>query len=246
MGYKLLTKEMKSRQGWYNEMDWSDVGEWHEATGHGGLCTEGVLHDYDDPWIAAVMNPAHAKIADPVMYETERGGDVETDGLKCGSKRLRLTRQVDIPDVPLVQRVAFGIFASLRAYRCPDYLVWAGKWLSGEDRSATSAVRAAGLAGPDLAISAAAYAAEAASCSAAVAAAYAAEATSCNAAVAAAYADAGDEGVGFDATIACAARNAVRATRNAARAAAEAAAEIAWNERGIDWAEIAVAARQIV
>ena len=207
MGYKLLTKEMKSRQGWYNEMDWSDVGEWHEATGHGGLCTDGVLHDYDDPWIAAVMNPAHAKIADPVMYETERGGDVVTDGLKCGSKRLRLTRQVDLPDVPLVQRVAFGIFASLRADRCPDYVVWAGKWLSGEDRSAASAVRAAGLAGPDLAISAA-YAAEAASCSAA--------------------------------------RNAVRATRNAARAAAEAAAEIAWNERGIDWAEIAAAAMQIV
>lgn len=164
MGYKLLTQDMKTRKGKYNEMDWSDVGEWHEANGEGGLCTAGMIHDYDDPWIAVVLNPAHAAIHDPVMYETERDGPTETDGLKCGCKRLRLVRRVDIPDVPRVQRVAFGILAAMQV--CHDYvwLTWARAWLSGEDRSSTSARYAA---------EAAAYVAFAAAATAAAYAAYA-------------------------------------------------------------------------
>lgn len=185
MGYKLLTQDMKTRKGKYNEMDWSDVGEWHVAAGEGGLCTAGMIHDYDDPWIAVVLNPAHAAIHDPVMYETERDGPTETDGLKCGCKRLRLVRRVDIPDVPRAQRVAFGILAVMQVCRDGVWLTWARAWLSGEDRSSTSARYAADAA----AYAAAAYAAEAASCSAAVAAAYAAEAASCSAFVAAATAN---------------------------------------------------------
>jgi hypothetical protein len=164
MGYKLLTQDMKTRKGKYNEMDWSDVGEWHEANGEGGLCTAGMIHDYDDPWIAVVMNPAHAAIHDPVMYETERDGPTETDGLKCGCKRLRLVRRVDIPDVPRVQRVAFGILAAMQVCHDDVWLTWARAWLSGEDRSSTSARYAA---------EAAAYVAFAAAATAAAYAAYA-------------------------------------------------------------------------
>lgn len=161
MGYKLLTQDMKTRKGKYNEMDWSDVGEWHEANGEGGLCTAGMIHDYDDPWIAVVMNPAHAAIHDPIMYETERDGPTETDGLKCGCKRLRLARRVDIPDVPRVQRVAFAILAVMQVCHDDVWLTWARAWLSGEDRSSTSARYAA---------EAAAYAAFAAATAAAYAA----------------------------------------------------------------------------
>jgi hypothetical protein len=164
MGYKLLTQDMKTRKGKYNEMDWSDVGEWHEANGEGGLCTAGMIHDYDDPWIAVVMNPAHAAIHNPVMYETERDGPTETDGLKCGCKRLRLVRRVDIPDVPRVQRVAFGILAAMQVCHDDVWLTWARAWLSGEDRSSTSARYAA---------EAAAYVAFAAAATAAAYAAYA-------------------------------------------------------------------------
>lgn len=164
MGYKLLTQDMKTRKGKYNEMDWSDVGEWHEANGEGGLCTAGMIHDYDDPWIAVVMNPAHAAIHDPVMYESERDGPTETDGLKCGCKRLRLVRRVDIPDVPRVQRVAFGILAAMQVCHDDVWLTWARAWLSGEDRSSASARYAA---------EAAAYAAYAAAATAAAYAAYA-------------------------------------------------------------------------
>jgi hypothetical protein len=164
MGYKLLTQDMKTRKGKYNEMDWSDVGEWHEANGEGGLCTAGMIHDYDDPWIAVVLNPAHAAIHNPVMYETERDGPTETDGLKCGCKRLRLVRRVDIPDVPRVQRVAFGILAAMQVCHDDVWLTWARAWLSGEDRSSTSARYAA---------EAAAYVAFAAAATAAAYAAYA-------------------------------------------------------------------------
>lgn len=143
MGYKLLTQDMKTRKGKYNEMDWSDVGEWHVAAGEGGLCTAGMIHDYDDPWIAVVLNPAHAAIHDPIMYETERDGPTETDGLKCGCKRLRLARRVDIPDVPRVQRVAFAILAAMQVCHEDVWLTWARAWLSGEDRSSTSARHAA-------------------------------------------------------------------------------------------------------
>jgi hypothetical protein len=178
MGYKLLTQDMKTRKGKYNEMDWSDVGEWHEANGEGGLCTAGMIHDYDDPWIAVVMNPAHAAIHNPVMYETERDGDVATDGLKCGCKRLRLVRRVDIPDVPRVQRVAFAILAAMQVCRDGVWLTWARAWLSGEDRSSTSARYAAEAATYAAAAAAAAtaytayaheYAAEAAARAAATA-----------------------------------------------------------------------------
>ena len=185
MGYKLLTQDMKTRKGKYNEMDWSDVGEWHEANGEGGLCTAGMIHDYDDPWIAVVMNPAHAAIHDPVMYETERDGPTETDGLKCGCKRLRLVRRVDIPDVPRVQRVAFGILAAMQVCHDDVWLTWARAWLSGEDRSSTSARYAA---------EAAAYAAFAAAATAAAYAAYAHD----YAAEAAAYAPAAANGVTID------------------------------------------------
>lgn len=165
MGYKLLTQDMKTRRGEYNEMDWSDVGEWHEANGEGGLCTAGMIHDYDDPWIAVVLNPAHAAIHDPVMYETERDGPTETDGLKCGCKRLRLVRRVDIPDVPRVQRVAFGILAAMQVCHDDVWLTWARAWLSGEDRS-SQAARYAAYA-HDYAAEAATYATFAAAASAA-------------------------------------------------------------------------------
>lgn len=185
MGYKLLTQDMKTRKGKYNEMDWSDVGEWHEANGEGGLCTAGMIHDYDDPWIAVVLNPAHAAIHNPVMYETERDGPTETDGLKCGCKRLRLVRRVDIPDVPRVQRVAFGILAAMQVCHDDVWLTWARAWLSGEDRSSTSARYAA---------DAAAYAAFAAAATAAAYAAYAHD----YAAEAAAYVPAAANGVTID------------------------------------------------
>jgi hypothetical protein len=228
MGYKLLTWNMKTRQGEENETDWSDVGEWHEASGEGGLCTDGVLHDYDDPWIAVVMNPAHANIADPIMYETERAGEIFTDGLKSGCKRLRLSRQVHIPDVPLVQRVAFGVLAALQVWRNPDFGAWAENWLSGVDRSGPDAARvarAAARADADAAVAANAAA------NAAVRAAESADADAADAADAA--------HVAAYAAAASAAAAAVAATTAVYAHAAAAGGD------NIDWQEIKAKAMQI-
>jgi hypothetical protein len=91
---------------------------------------------------------------------------------------------VDLPEVTPVQRVAYGIYCSLAAYGDPDYVGWAERWLSGEDRSADAAYAAdsaAAYAAADFAYAAAdsAYAAAYAaadSAAAAYAAAYAARA----------------------------------------------------------------------
>jgi hypothetical protein len=161
MGYKLLTRDMKTRKGAYNETDWSDVGEWHKASWVGGLCTGGVIHYYDDPWLAVMMNPAHANIQNPIMYETEQAGWAISDGLKCGCKRLRLVRRIPTPKIPTEQRVAFGIYAALEVCHDAGFVGWANAWLSGSDRSAISARATARAAAALAAANAAARAAAA-------------------------------------------------------------------------------------
>jgi len=229
MGYKLLTQDMKTRKGELNETDWSDVGEWHEATGTGGLCSDGVLHDYDDPWIAVVMNPAHANIGNPVMYETERGGRFLTDMLKCGSRRMRLLGRVDLPDIPLLQKVAFGILAALEGYPYEKFRSWAMDWLSGKDRSASAAEAAVKVA--SAARDAAAYVA--ARYAAAYAAAYDAAADADAAAIAADAA--------YDAAAAARAGNAAYAAAYAAAETADAADMC----KKIDWKRIKTEAMKI-
>jgi hypothetical protein len=137
MGYKLLTQDMKTRKWQTNEMDWSDVGVWHEATGeHGqGLCSDEYLHDYDDLLLAVFMNPVHSNINLPVCYETERDGDTETDGVKRGSRRLRLVRKVELPHVTDEQRVRFAILCAKEVCEDKQWLKWADKWLSSKSRS---------------------------------------------------------------------------------------------------------------
>jgi len=217
MGYKLLTKDLRTRVGESNETQWVP-GEWQEAKGIGGLCTGGVLHDYNDPWIAAVVNPAHAAIRDPVCYETERDGDVVTDGLKCGCKRMRIVREVPLSDVPVVQRVAFGILAALEVYHEPKFVEWAKAWLSSEDRSDTAVTDAIAVA-----YTTSAYVAYAAA--AAADAAYAAARVAIYAAHVAAHAAVVTLDAAYDAVAAYTAR----------AAAANATAAVADTHTSIDW-----------
>jgi len=190
MGYKLLTQDMKTRKGCDNETDWSDVGEWHEATGKRsqGLCSDEYLHDYDDLLLAVLMNPAHAAIENPVCYETERDGDTETDGLKRGTRRLRLKRRIDLPAVTLEQCVRFGILCAKQVWKDKAWNEWADKWLGGENRSADAAAAYAAWADAAAWAAAAAHAAYAAADAAWAAAAAAHAACAAAAAAHAAYA----------------------------------------------------------
>jgi len=86
------------------------------------------------------VNPIHANIDKPRLWEVEVSGQCRTDcGLKEGWTQMRLIRELAVPDVTLEQRVRFAILCAQKVCQDPDWTVWAENWLCGKDRSATSA-----------------------------------------------------------------------------------------------------------
>lgn len=167
--YKLTDENMRTHGG----LRWA-LGETVRAHGAGNeLCTAGVLHAYDDPLLAALLNPIHANYNRPRLFRISCDV-VVSDGLKVGSKWQKLECEVDLPRPSIECRVAFGILCGLVAFHTPAWRMWAWNWLDGTDRSANAAD----------AVNAAAYAAYAAE--AAYAATYAVNAAAC-AAYAASY-----------------------------------------------------------
>ena len=155
--YKLTTSDFKTRKGEYNECLWGE-GVTHSGTGTGDLCSPGYVHAYTDPLLAVFLNPIHADLHDPVLWECE-GEVVKNDrGLKVGCVSLTTTRRIELPAVTTEQRVKFALLCALEVYDDPAFAAWARSWLSGEDRSEKSAVaagaRAAVAAGARAAVAA--------------------------------------------------------------------------------------------
>ena len=70
------------------------IGEWRETNGKGSLCGSGWLHCYESAELAAFLNPIHAAIDEPRLWEIEVGGKMRDDhGLKRGYTRMRLMRE---------------------------------------------------------------------------------------------------------------------------------------------------------
>jgi hypothetical protein len=188
---------MLTRQGKVNETHWT-VGEWVEANNDGlkGLCSDGYVHWYADSLLAVLLNPIHADIDNPRLWEIETAGYELTDGqLKGGSQSVRLLREIPLPAVTVEQRIRFAILCGQEVYADAAWNLWADNWLSGKDRTATAATAAfaaANAAARDDARDAAAAAADAAYAAAyaAYAAADAAFALTADAAAAAADAEA--------------------------------------------------------
>jgi hypothetical protein len=137
--YKLTTQEMTT----YNGFKW-ELGKKYTTSGEGDLCSGGFLHYYHHPLLAVLLNPIHADITNPRIFEVEADGIHKNDnGLKGGCNEMTLVKEIELPIITSTQRVAFSILASLDVYKNEGYEVWAKKWLSGEDRSAESARSAA-------------------------------------------------------------------------------------------------------
>jgi hypothetical protein len=69
--YKLTDRNWKTRAGKDNEILWGP-GVTHRAEGKGwGLCSKDLIHAYEDPVLAVMMNPIHAEIKNPVMWEAK-------------------------------------------------------------------------------------------------------------------------------------------------------------------------------
>lgn len=106
--YKLVTQEFKTRAGERNETVWTE-GVVNTATGHGGLCTNGVIHSYETPALAVLLNPIHANIENPRLIEIECSEMIASDDLKGGNKSATMIREIPVPEVSHIQRIIFAI-----------------------------------------------------------------------------------------------------------------------------------------
>ena len=136
--YKLTSTTLTTHGGY----QWI-VGEWRETPGTGDLCSAGWLHWYADPLLAVLLDPIHGNLGPTArLWEAEADGECRDDcGIKGGSIRLRLVRELPLPVVTTEQRVKFGILCAQAVVgnHCPAWSAWADRWLSGEDRSAEAA-----------------------------------------------------------------------------------------------------------
>jgi len=141
--YKLTTQEGKTR----NETQWGE-NVTHEATGDikQGLCSDAWIHAYTHPLLAVLMNPVHADIENPILWEGKGEGEAKFEPLKCGFRKFTTLKKIPLPEVTDVQKVAFGILCAKEVYKDSSWNQWADKWLSGEDRTKSSANAAADAA----------------------------------------------------------------------------------------------------
>jgi len=168
--YKLTTSDNKTRKGRTNECTWGP-GITHSGTGEGGLCGPGFIHAYLSPELAVLLNPVHADIENPKLWEcyVERI-DKSDKNLKVGAVSLTTIREIPLPVFTPRQRVVFAVLcakAALTGLKHPTtsftenintFSNWAEKYLSDSADSAAYAAYAAADAAADAAY-AAAYAA---------------------------------------------------------------------------------------
>src|SRR3990172_238775 len=167
IAYKLTNQDLTTYEGF--QWPTTESGEWVETSGEGPLCGPGWLHFYSHPLLAVLLNPIHASIHIPKLWEAEVGGEkLEGLGLKVGYTKARLIRELPLPKITLTQRIEFGIRCALDVYHKQDFMAWAAAWLCGKDGSDAASDAAARAAAR------ASIAAYAASDGDAVAAAYAA------------------------------------------------------------------------
>ena len=112
----------------------------HQRAGTGRLCTSGWIHVYSDPLLAVLLNPIHRYFPDPHLWKCHVGGHYLGDrGLKEGWSKVTTLKRVDLPDITLVQKVAFAVLCALEIYKQTDFVIWANNWLNNIDRSGVAA-----------------------------------------------------------------------------------------------------------
>ena len=138
--YKLTNQDLTTHNG----CQWK-LKEWKETNGNGELCTSGWLHCYSNSLLAIIMNTRHADIKNPKLFKVEvKGETLDDHGLKEGWTRMRLVKELEIPEINITQKIAFGIYCALEEY-CKDekFVEWSNNWLNGTDRTKQSAYNTA-------------------------------------------------------------------------------------------------------
>lgn len=140
--YKLTDQLHRTRAGLSNETQWGEDVE-HSAKGDSkNLCSDGWIHAYTSPILAVILNPIHADIDSPILWEAE--GEIgKSDGCKVGCRTLKTVRVIPLPKVTTEQWVKFSILCAKRVYKDAEWGAWADAWLSEKDRSYGAARAAA-------------------------------------------------------------------------------------------------------
>ena len=141
--YKLTDEQGNTR----NNTHW-DVGTKHEVPRDlrictHPLCTSSYIHAYENPLVAVLMNPAHAKFKAPILWRAVGWVSRREGESKCGCFSLRIIEKLPLPEISVAQRIRIGIYSALSICSEPDFVLWAKNWLAGTDRTVSAAATAA-------------------------------------------------------------------------------------------------------
>ena len=167
--YKLTDQNMRTHRGFQWRLNEEQIVNGNSNN----LCNSHWLHYYHSPLLAVLLNPIHANISNPRLFEVKATGKHLNDrGLKGGCTKMTLVKELELPQFTLNQKIAFGILCSLEVYKEKSFVLWANNWLNDINRTDAAAYAAANAAyaAADAAAYAAAHAADAADATAAYAA----------------------------------------------------------------------------
>lgn len=121
----------------FNQSVWVP-GRWKQTSGEGELCGLGWLHAYNDPLVAIFMNRTNL---DTKLWSAEGSGEFKNDnGLKCGFTKLRILKNIKLPEISDEKRIEVALHCAIIAgVGDRSFTNWSTKWITGKDRSAKSA-----------------------------------------------------------------------------------------------------------
>jgi len=136
--YKFLTPQLTS----YNDFKW-EIGETYTIDRPGNeMCSRDVFHCYNHPLLAEFMMPFHLSGKDYDLYKIEVPEFVNSDGLKFASKSQKVIKKVERPVITKENRIEIAIRVAKLVCVNAEWNEWADKWLTGEDRTKSSAYAA--------------------------------------------------------------------------------------------------------
>jgi len=110
IAYKLTNRDLQT----FNGHQWV-VGCPFKTNGEPEcLCSKGWIHFYKHPLLGLLMNPAHAGIEYPRLFECECSGSSLHETFKSGCTELVLKRELVYPDIPVAVNVHFAIIDVVR------------------------------------------------------------------------------------------------------------------------------------
>lgn len=131
--YKLTDQDWFTRRGETNECLWGPNVTHKARRGKGSLCSDKYIHFYHSPELAALLNPIHANIKNPVLWECKARLALDDNGIKAGAKSLTTLQIIPLPKFSLIQHVAFAIYCAQEVYKGTAWNIWASDWLTNNN-----------------------------------------------------------------------------------------------------------------